>query len=148
MNLAITTTSARTWKAVKAHYIVAIAGAALAISSVAGAASMSIDWGGGGSAISRPVQPAPVYADQQYVTYYLVESTAQRDLVLAEATREAEDQAVYSPDRHWKFAVLLAGTAEDEAVALSTIGEAQVRWAQAGASGLEVVDRRSKCGGC
>jgi hypothetical protein len=118
MNLAITTTSARTWKAVKAHYLVAIAGAALAISSVAGAASLSIDWGDGDSVISRPVPPVAVSEDQKYVTYYIVGSEAERDLVIA---RESEDALARDSSGaqafDYTYFVVVAGTSEEALIA-------------------------------
>ena len=89
MNLEIATTSARTRKALKNHHLAAIAGATLAITSVVGAVSLSIDWGGSDSVISRPLPPAAVVsAEQKYVTYYIVGSEVERDLVIA---RESED---------------------------------------------------------
>jgi hypothetical protein len=125
MNLAITTTSARTWKTVKAHYILAIAGATLAISSIVGAASIgSVDFGGGNTVVGRPVSLAAASADQQYVTYYLVDSEAQRELVFAgeaEAARERYSSGI--PDPNASIAVFIAHTPEEVVAARMAIYE-------------------------
>ena len=122
MNLAITTTSARTWKAVKAHYLAAIAGAALAVTSIAGAASLSIDWGGGDTVISRPLPPPAVLSeDQKYVTYYLVGSEAEREQIIAgenEAASERDSAGIREPNA--SFTVFVARTrAEVDSARLS-----------------------------
>jgi hypothetical protein len=41
LNLAITTTGARTWEAVKRHYLIAVAGGGLALAAIVGGAAMS-----------------------------------------------------------------------------------------------------------
>ena len=124
MNLAITTTSARTWKTVKAHYLVAMAGAALALSSVVGAASLSIDWGSSTSGVGRPVSPAVRSADQKYVTFYLVGSEAERDLLIAgynEAALEREPHGGLDPNT--SFSVFVARTPDEVGSAMLAIYE-------------------------
>jgi len=77
------------------------------------------------------------------MTYYIVGSDEERAAVEEQALWRVEDNAVHSPNKHWKFAVLMAGTMESETAALATLGEVKARWTAAKASGLEVVDLRS-----
>jgi hypothetical protein len=140
MNLAITNTSARTWKAVKAHYIIAAAGVALALSSVIGAASLSIDWSGSGSAASRSVPPAVASADQRYVTYYLVGSEAERELVIASENEAALEREFAGVDRsNTAYTVLVAGTPTEVLNADITIYEGMSALIEAGVN-VQLVD--------
>ena len=125
MNLAITTTSARTWKTVKAHYILAIAGAALAISSIVGAASVGrIDFAGSNTVASRPVLLGAASTNQRYVTYYLVGSEAERDLIFAgEAEAARERLSTGTPDPNATLAVFVARTPEEVVAARMAIYE-------------------------
>ena len=83
MNLAVTTTSTRTWRAVKQHYLIALSFAVLAAASVAGLAS-SHDANSSTQAKAASRTPAVWYhvAETPLLTYYLVGSDDQRDLVL------------------------------------------------------------------
>lgn len=147
MNLAITTTSTSTWKAVKRHYFIAIAGSLLAITALAGGAAISgLDFAGG------PSGPAPaksnfritpgMVAPSPAMTYYLVGSEEERASVVAQAMWQVEDNAEYYPGKHWNFEVLVAGTVEAETDAMASLRETNARWTAAGATGLEVIDMR------
>ena len=148
MNLAITTTSTRTWKAVKRHYLLGFTAALLAVAALGAGSMMSTDAG------TKAGQPSPVSSASRStlravpasptMTYYIVGSEEQRLSVQAQAEGEVEDNALYYPEKQWKFAVLVAGTPEEEADVLATITVAGERWANAGASGLQVLDLRSR----
>jgi hypothetical protein len=147
MNLVITGTSAKTWKAVKRHYFIALASASLALGVMIGGPLLYRF-----EANNNAAQPATVRSSLQHtsdtvyslptMTYFLVGSDEQRDLVLAEAALTADDVATYHPGLEWQFAVLTAGTVEEETEALATLEEVKKRWMATGASGLEIVDRR------
>jgi hypothetical protein len=76
------------------------------------------------------------------LTYYLVDSEEQRDEMLGAAERYAADFEVYEPERTWAYAILMAGTADEEAAALTEINGTRARWAATGASGIEILDVR------
>jgi hypothetical protein len=147
MNLATTSTSA-TWKTVKRHYFIALAGACLGFAAiVAGSGLSGLSFGGSasapapaGSSFIIPPELIPTYPA---MTYYLVGSEEQRQAVEDQAIMRVEDNAVYNPGRNWKFSVVsLTGIpAEDEAV-LRRIEQVKADWQAAGASGLEVIDLR------
>jgi hypothetical protein len=88
-----------------------------------------------------PIPSATVNSSPS-MTYYLVGTDEHRDLVVAEATQQVEDAAIFNPSGNWQFSVLLAGTLQAETEALTTLDEVVKKWEAAGATGLEIVDRR------
>jgi hypothetical protein len=148
MYVAITSTSTSTWKAVKRHYFIALAGACLAFAAiVAGSALSGVDFGGSAA------QPAPLRAGlgiapymapaSSVMTYYIVGSEEQRAEIEEQGVAwQAADHDEYYPNKRWQFAVLMAGTMESETAALATVNEVKARWMAAKATGLEIVDLR------
>jgi len=81
MNLTIGATTIGTWKRIKTQYVVAIAGAALALSAAIGVGAWQVSDSGGGAktvpaASVQPVAPATH-------TYYIVDSPEEARLVAA-----------------------------------------------------------------
>ena len=149
MNLAITTTSARTWKAAKTHSLLVLAGAAIALSAVVGATSFA----GDGTEKATPPSasksgfevPAGTITPHPAMTYYIVDSVEQQSATLFEATRHADDLGVYDQGNRWKFSiVLLSGVPDEDEEALRSIDRERARWERIGASGLEIVDLRGR----
>jgi hypothetical protein len=152
MNLAITTSSGKTLKAVKISSLVTIAGAALVLTTLAGVATFNTIESNAGESNSGQAAAASqstfraspmVIAPPPAMTVYLVGSEEQRQAVEDLAIMRVEDNAVYNPGRNWKFSVLLLTgvPAEDEPV-LRRIEQVKADWQAAGASGLEVIDLR------
>jgi hypothetical protein len=75
------------------------------------------------------------------MSYFLVASEEQWQAVMEQKLKEAEDWLL-NGGQIFRFAVLLAGTASENAQAAEVVAGAQARWAAAGATGLEVVDLR------
>jgi hypothetical protein len=98
MNLAIQSTTARTWKQVKAHYLL-VGGAALAIAAATAWGGWQLSGGGGhgvASVTPRFVAAAPAATREPNLIYYLVSSQAQADLV---SRGEEEGAAIRSQYR-------------------------------------------------
>jgi hypothetical protein len=150
MNLAIT--SARTWKAIKTHYLVAIAAVALVLTTMAGAGAMTID-------LTNPTNqattllsdsdppatyqgPSTATPSELATTYFLVGSESQRTAVFLQV-EEGEWSLPRNQASEPNFFVLLAGTPEDGASALSFLNAEEARLGAAYA-GMDVIDLRVK----
>jgi len=146
MNLAITTTSTSTWKAIKRNYFFGCTAALLAVAALGANSMMSNDAG------SRAVETSPARSTLNIeaafrpaspaMTYYIVGSEEQLLTVQAEATSQVEDNAVYDPNNGWKFSILLANTPATTEDALDIVDAAKASWRAAGASGLQIIDLR------
>ena len=132
MNLTIGATTIGTWKRIKTQYVVAIAGAALALSAAIGVGAWQVSDSGGGAktvpaASVQPVAPATH-------TYYIVDSPEEARLVAAFGM--AASQAGQPVGR---FEIIDASTLNDGAFA--ELMAASMAQAQSGQS-VQVVDLR------
>jgi len=143
--MAIATTGTRTWKLVKAHYLAAALGAALALSAVVGAGSLkSVDFGGSsGRVATTPAEPAIRLASVEPVTIYIAGSQAQADQIIAGENQAAMEAGLagYGSQvlqlRHVE--VFVIDTPEREAQLQIALGEAT----QAN-SNTQFIDLRSR----
>jgi hypothetical protein len=143
MNLAVGTKSARSLKAIKAHYLVLITGVTLAVMVLVSVASFRVDSGGSAAQIDRqPLPTAASPADQKYVTFYIVASEAERERVIAlENTGQTERWINNIPEPNYSYAVFVARTPAEVGSAMMSIYEA------AGSTGdaiVKVVDHTAR----
>ena len=137
MNLTIGSTFPTTWKRIKTQHLVAICGAALAISAAVGVGAWQASelGGGSGQSIARSV-PQPFAAPTH--VYYIVDSPERAQAVMA-VEQQAFAAAVYSgqPADH-TFEVIDASTLDVEA------GLTQLMGAGVASQGsIQVVDLRT-----
>ncbi len=98
MNLAIQTTTTRTWKSVKAHYLIA-GGVAIVLAAVVATGGWQLATSGGGGAAPAPHVKAAAVASSTTQgpapVYYLVSSEDQKEaLVAAIGAQEIDSQAL------------------------------------------------------
>jgi hypothetical protein len=111
------TASRKTWRTIGRHQLLAlVAGAAIAAGITAGVTSQVN--GGSSELVSRPVSSsAQVRPFEQYLTYYVVDSPAQREFVLNsqnEAANEREGAGLSSLGL--SYSIVEFRGAEDEAL--------------------------------
>ena len=124
MNLAISTTSARTLRVIKTHYVVLITGAILAGIALFTVASFSVDSGSSAGRFERPILPAASALDQKYVTFYLVDSEAGRERVAAmESFAQSERWSNNIPEPNYSYGVFVVRTPNEVGSAQLSIFE-------------------------
>ena len=136
MNLTIGSTFPTTWKRIKTQHLVAICGAALAISAAVGVGAWQASelGGGSGQSIARSV-PQPFAAPTH--VYYIVDSPERAQAVMA-VEQQAFAAAVYSGQPSHTFEVIDASTLDVEA------GLTQLMGAGVASQGrIQVVDLRT-----
>jgi hypothetical protein len=115
MNVTATATR-KTWRTIGKHQLLAlIAGGALAL-GIAGGVTLKVN-GGNNEALSRPVSGSVQYRPfESYLTYYVVDSQAQREFVLNlqnEAAKEREGAGLSSLGI--SYSIIEFRSAQDEA---------------------------------
>ena len=146
MNLAIQTTTTRTWKEIKAHYLVAACGGALALAALAGVGTWQAVGSGSHGTVSTPQSSVAVFTARPdvNVTYYLVSSQAQADAVLQGAEDAANIRAMagdFQPRD--QVEVLIAGDGASLALAMQGITDANNIRFQVGLPEMKLVDLRA-----
>jgi hypothetical protein len=133
VNLEIGAINSRTFRRISIQYLALIGGLCLAFGVFVAMGGLVIDFGGSNAVVSKPVSLAAASADQQYVTYYLVDSEAQRDLVFAgEAEGARERFSSGMRDANSSFIVFVASTPEEVDSARVAIYEGSYADADAG----------------
>ena len=131
MNAAITNTGTRTWKLVKAQYLGAALGAALALSAVVGIDNVkNVDFGGSSGRVTAPVASTFQSPAAKQGTIYIVGSQAQADQIIANESEVGSARQV---------GVWLVDTLDKEFALSTGMSEA----AQAG-SNTQFVDLRGR----
>ena len=146
MNLAIQTTTTRTWKEIKAHYLVAACGGALALAALAGVGTWQAVGSGSHGTVSAPQHSVAVSTTRPdvKVTYYLVSTQAQADSVLQGAEDAANIRAIagdFQPQ--YQVEVLFADDDASLNLAMAGITDANNIRQAAGAPEIKVVDLRA-----
>jgi hypothetical protein len=151
MNLAVNTTSANTWQTIKRHYLSAITLGALSGLALFGAftvAQTATDVGTPSSAVTalkpQTAVSRPAITSWPAMTYYIVDSHEMMLALETEVRQQQADNALYAPNRHWQYSILLATTPAETEDALGIVEQAKARWKAADASGLEIVDLRAR----
>ena len=146
MNLAIQTTTTRTWKEIKAHYVVAACGGVLALAALAGVGTWQAIGSGSHGTVAPPLRSAAVVTARpdENVTNYLVSSQAQADAVLAAENDAAQIRAEagdFQPQAHVE--VIIANDDASLNLALQGITDANTIRFASGLPEMKLIDLRA-----
>jgi hypothetical protein len=132
MNLTIGNTFPNTWKRIKTQYVLAICGAALAISAAVGVGAWQADFGGGSA---KPASPAVTAAKAVPAghTVYIVDSPEQRQAVSLDEMAAAQSGLTLGHSYEFVDSGVLGETGMADIVAAVTAHE-----------GVQLVDLRGR----
>ncbi len=145
MNLVIQSTTARTWKEVKAHHLLA-GGLAILVAALLAAGGWRLAGSGGGTAAVQHVAPvaapASTITSQPTATYYLVSSQDQADalqVVLDDATNIRTAAGDFRP---FDQQITVAPDDETASQTVQFVAQLNDMLVPSGAQPIQVVDLR------